>query len=42
MRNTVALRGGEMVIPSCPIRTPASRVAVTAPSPMPRKVNLPK
>ncbi len=31
-----------MVIPICPIKTPASSVAVTDPRPMPLKVNLPK
>src|SRR6476646_3647664 len=42
MRNTVALSGCAMVIPICPISTPARSVAVTAPRPMPLYVNLPK
>jgi hypothetical protein len=42
MRNENALRGWLTVIPICPIKTPASRVAVTDPKPMPLKVNFPK
>src|SRR5688572_11334842 len=42
IKNANALSGCEIVIPICPISTPARRVAVTAPKPMPRKVNLPK
>src|SRR3954471_262374 len=42
IRNTNALSGCAIVMPICPINTPASSVAVTAPRPMPLKVNLPK
>src|SRR5207249_4107384 len=41
MRKKVDFTFGEIVMPSCPITTAASRVAVTAPRPMPLKVNLP-
>ena len=41
MRKKTDLTFGEIVMPSWPISTAASNVEVTAPRPMPRKVNLP-